>query len=151
MSLEYTEPLGNLTSANAIMVMTVEDLYPIGIPITNFSTDQMADSDEHEYAQARMGVDGGLAAGFVPNAWNVTISLEASSPSLKVMQQIAQAMVTNRRTYEIGLTITVPSLKQVHFFKQGVLLNGKDLPGLRKTLEPTQWKFTFAKYNQLGI
>ena len=112
MSLEYTEPLGNITSANATMVLTVEDLYPIGIPITNFSTDQMADSDEHEYAQA---------------------------------------MVTNRRTYEIGLTITVPSLKQVHFFKQGVLLNGKDLPGLRKTLEPTQWKFTFAKYNQLGI
>ena len=151
MAFEYTEPLGNITSADATMIMTVEGLYPVGIPITNFSVDQMADSDEHEYAQARMGVDGGLAAGFVPNAWNVTVSLEASSPSLKVMQQIAQAMATNRRTYEIGITLTIPSLKQVHMFKKGVLLSGKDMPGIRKTLEPTSWKFTFARYNQLDI
>ena len=140
MAFEYTEPLGNITSADATMIMTVEGLYPVGIPITNFSVDQMADSDEHEYA-----------AGFVPNAWNVTVSLEASSPSLKVMQQIAQAMATNRRTYEIGITLTIPSLKQVHMFKKGVLLSGKDMPGIRKTLEPTSWKFTFARYNQLGI
>ena len=79
MAFEYTEPLGNITSADAIMIMTVEGLYPVGIPITNFSVDQMADSDEHEYAQARMGVDGGLAAGFVPNAWNVTVSGEAQT------------------------------------------------------------------------
>jgi hypothetical protein len=111
----------------------------------------MVDGDEHEYAQARMGVDGGMAAGFVPNPWNVTISLEASSPSLKVMQTLAQAMVTNKCTYEVSLIITVPALNQVHAYRKGVLLTGKDLPGIRKTLEPTQWKFTFAKYNQVGL
>ena len=111
----------------------------------------MVDGDEHEYAQARMGVDGDMAAGFVPNPWNVTISLEASSPSLKVMQTLAQAMVTNKCTYEVSLVITVPALNQVHAYRKGVLLTGKDLPGIRKTLEPTQWKFTFAKYNQVGL
>lgn len=144
-------PLLDITSANASMVMIVEDLFPVGVPITNFSTDQMVDGDEHEYAQARMGVDGGMAAGFVPNPWNVTISLEASSPSLKVMQTLAQAMVTNKCTYEVSLIITVPALNQVHAYRKGVLLTGKDLPGIRKTLEPTQWKFTFAKYNQVGL
>lgn len=144
-------PLLDITSANASMVMIVEDLFPVGVPITNFSTDQMIDGDEHEYAQARMGVDGGMAAGFVPNPWNVTISLEASSPSLKVMQTLAQAMVTNKCTYEVSLIITVPALNQVHAYRKGVLLTGKDLPGIRKTLEPTQWKFTFAKYNQVGL
>lgn len=144
-------PLLDITSANASMIMIVQDLYPVGVPITNFSTDQMVDGDEHEYAQARMGVDGGMAAGFVPNPWNVTISLEASSPSLKVMQTLAQAMVTNKCTYEVSLIITVPALNQVHAYRKGVLLTGKDLPGIRKTLEPTQWKFTFAKYNQVGL
>lgn len=144
-------PLLDITSANASMVMIVEDLFPVGVPITNFSTDQMVDGDEHEYAQARMGVDGGMAAGFVPNPWNVTVSLEASSPSLKVMQTLAQAMVTNKCTYEVSLIITVPALNQVHAYRKGVLLTGKDLPGIRKTLEPTQWKFTFAKYNQVGL
>ena len=98
-----------------------------------------------------MGVDGGMAAGFVPNPWNVTISLEASSPSFKVMQTLAQVMVTNKCTYEVSLIITVPALNQVHVYRKGVLLTGKGLPGIRKTLEPTQWKFTFAKYNQVGL
>ena len=141
--METTVPLLDITSANATMVMIVEDLYPAGVPITNFSTDQMIDGD--------MGVDGGMAAGFVPNPWNVTISLEASSPSFKVMQTLAQVMVTNKCTYEVSLIITVPALNQVHVYRKGVLLTGKGLPGIRKTLEPTQWKFTFAKYNQVGL
>ena len=81
--MEATVHLLDITSANASMVMIVEDLYPAGVPITNFSTDQMIDGDEHEYAQARMGVDGGMAAGYVPNPWNVTVSLEASVRHLK--------------------------------------------------------------------
>lgn len=146
-----TEALGNITSANAVAVLVVEDLYPVGIILENFTTDQAVDGDEHEYAQTRMGVDGGLAAGFVPNPWNVTISLEACSPSLKVMQDLAQAMQTNRRTYEVQLIITIPSLEQVHTYRKGVLVSGKDMPGLKRTLDPTSWRFTFAKYNQAHI
>lgn len=146
-----TEALGNITSANAVAVLVVESLYPVGIILENFTTDQAVDGDEHEYAQTRMGVDGGLAAGFVPNPWNVTISLEASSPSLKVMQDLAQAMQTNRRTYEVQLIITIPSLEQVHTYRKGVLVSGKDMPGLKRTLDPTSWRFTFAKYNQAHI
>lgn len=146
-----TEALGNITSANAVAVLVVESLYPVGIILENFTTDQAVDGDDHEYAQTRMGVDGGLAAGFVPNPWNVTISLEASSPSLKVMQDLAQAMQTNRRTYEVQLIITIPSLEQVHTYRKGVLVSGKDMPGLKRTLDPTSWRFTFAKYNQAHI
>ena len=47
--MEATVPLLDITSANASMVMIVEDLYPAGVPITNFSTDQMIDGDEHEF------------------------------------------------------------------------------------------------------
>ena len=146
-----TEALGNITSANAVAVLVVEDLYPVGIILENFTTDQAEDGDEHEYAQTRMGVDGGLAAGFVPNPWNVTVSLEACSPSLKVMQDLAQAMQTNRRTYEVQLIITILSLEQVHTYRKGVLVSGKDMPGLKRTLDPTSWRFTFAKYNQAHI
>lgn len=142
--------LGNITAANAVIIMTVEDLFPAGVRLEQFGTDQALDGDEHEYAQARMGVDGELAAGFVPNPWPVTITLEASSPSLKVMQTLAQAMRTNRRTYEVSLTVTVPSLNQVHTYRDGVLTGGKDFPGIKKTLDPTTWRFTFGKYNQSG-
>ena len=39
--------LGNITSANATIVMTVEDLFPAGVVLQQFATDQSADGDEH--------------------------------------------------------------------------------------------------------
>ena len=87
-----TQALGNITSANAVLVLGVEELYPVGVQLTNFATDQMLSSDDMEIAQARMGVDGGLAAGYVPNPFSLTITLEASSPSsLTVMQSLLMA------------------------------------------------------------
>ena len=62
-----TQALGNITSANAVLVLGVEELYPVGVQLTNFSTDQMLSSDAMEIAQVRMGVDGGMAAGYVAN------------------------------------------------------------------------------------
>lgn len=58
-------PIPNLdiTSANASAVMTVEDLYPNGIHLQNFSTDAAIVADSMQIAETRMGVDGHMAAG----------------------------------------------------------------------------------------
>ena len=116
-----TQALGNITSANAVLVLGVEELYPVGVQLTNFATDQMLSSDDMEIAQARMGVDGGLAAGYVPNPFSLTITLEASSPSLTVMQSLLMAMKTNKTTYKCSVTLTIPSIKQVATEGQSVL------------------------------
>ena len=59
-----TQALGNITSANAVLVLGVEELYPVGVQLTNFATDQMLSSDDMEIAQARMGQPA-TAEGFV--------------------------------------------------------------------------------------
>ena len=41
-----TQALGNITSANAQMYLVVDQLYPAGVPITNFSADSMMTSDD---------------------------------------------------------------------------------------------------------
>lgn len=142
--------IGNITSANATLVLTVEDLFPAGVELTQFSTDRIFETDEHEFAQGRMGVDGHMAAGFVPNPWNVTINLEASSPSQRVMEQISAAMATNRRTYDVSLTVSLPSLQKVITFSDGFLRSGKDVPGASKVLDPTTWGFTFGRREETG-
>ena len=108
-------------------------------------------SDDMEIAQARMGVDGGLAAGYVPNPFSLTITLEASSPSLTVMQSLLMAMKTNRTTYKCSVTLTIPSIKQVHFWRNGVLTNGNPVTAPKKTLDPTSWKFVFQDYYTAGF
>ena len=167
-----TQALGNITSANAVLVLGVEELYPVGVQLTNFATDQMLSSDDMEIAQARMGVDGGhrdaersdlvgqrhgvgvdggLAAGYVPNPFSLTIALEASSPSLTVMQSLLMAMKTNRTTYKCSVTLTIPSIKHVHFWRNGVLTNGNPVTAPKKTLDPTSWKFVFQDYYTAGF
>ena len=142
-----TQALGNITSANAVLVLGVEELYPVGVQLTNFATDQMLSSDDMEIAQARMGVD----AGYVPNPFSLTITLEASSPSLTVMQSLLMAMKTNRTTYKCSVTLTIPSIKQVHFWRNGVLTNGNPVTAPKKTLDPTSWKFVFQDYYTAGF
>ena len=146
-----TQALGNITSANAVLVLGVEELYPVGVQLTNFSTDQMLSSDDMEIAQVRMGVDGGMAAGYVANPFSLTITLEASSPSLTVMQSLLMAMKTNRTTYKCSVTLTIPSIKQVHFWRNGVLANGNPVPAPKKVLDPTSWKFVFQDYYTAGF
>lgn len=129
-----TQALGNITSANAQMYLVVDQLYPAGVPITNFSADSMMTSDDMEIAQVRMGVDGGMAAGYVANPYAVTITLEASSPSLETMQSILQAMKVNKRTYECKLVLTIPASGQVHVWSHGVLTNGNPVPAPKRFL-----------------
>ena len=146
-----TQALGNITSANAVLVLGVEELYPVGVQLTNFATDQKLSSDDLEIAQARMGVAGGLAAGYVPNPFSLTITLEAASPSLTVMQSLLMAMKTNKTTYKCSVTLTIPSIKQVHFWRNGVLANGNPVTAPKKTLDPTSWKFVFQDYYTAGF
>ena len=107
-----TQALGNITSANSVLVLGVEQLHPVGVQLTNFAPDQMLSSDDMEIAQARMGVDGGLAAGYVANPFSLTITLEASSPSLTVMQSLLMAMKTNRTTYKCSVTLLFRALSR---------------------------------------
>ena len=73
--------LTDITSANAKLILTCEELYPSGVELQMFSTNQSWNADALQVAETRMGVDGHMAAGYVPNIKTVTVQLEASSPS----------------------------------------------------------------------
>ena len=57
-------PLGDITSANATLVLIVNGLFPAGVRLQQFATDQSYSQDELTIAEDRMGVDGGLVAGW---------------------------------------------------------------------------------------
>lgn len=146
-----TQPFTNITSANSTIILIAETVFPVGVQLENFSTDQMFSADEVEIAQARMGVDGGLAAGYVPNQKNVTITLEAGSPSTKYLQTLWQTVEVNRTVYKISLVCTVPSIGQVYTWSNGVMIRGNPIAQPKKILDPTSWGFTFANLNIVNI
>ena len=137
--------MNNITSANATAYMVVKDLYPTGFALNNFSTDQAVDPSEDTIAETRMGVDGYMAAGYVPSIKAVTIKFEASSPSVQYLNNLYLASQKNRRTYEVTLVVKVPSVNKTYTYSGGVLKTGKLLPGLKKVLDPVSYGFDFEK------
>ena len=135
--------LENITSANAAVILTVEEIIPAGVQLQHFSTDQSFGQTDITIAEDRMGVDGHLAAGWIPSIKPVTISLEANSPSLPYLEMVLRAMETNKRTYECTLVATLPSVREIFTWTKGILKSGTLTSG-KKVLDPTSWLFDFA-------
>lgn len=142
---------GNITSANATAVMVVDSLFPVGFALEAFSTDQSISMAEDTVTETRMGVDGKMAAGFVPSIKNVTISFEPFSSSVKYLEQLYQAMQANKKTYEVTLVVTVPSIGKTYTFTGGVLKTAKPFADHKKVLDPVNYSFDFEKMSIASI
>lgn len=140
--------LTDITSANAKLILTCEELYPSGVELQMFSTNQAWSADALQVAETRMGVDGHMAAGYVPNIKTMTIQLEASSPSRRYMQTIQKAMITNQRLYKVSITAIIPSIGEQIIWSEGVMQNGAVTSTAARVMEPTSWVFHFEKYER---
>ena len=141
----------DITSANAQAILTVEQIFPSGIILQQFGTDQALNMDAIDIAETRKGVDGKLVAGYVPVIYPVTVTLEASSPSHQSLATLWQAMTSNKRIYACTLVCTVPSINSVFTWSVGVMKNGAPVPSLQKVLAPTTWQFDFQDFERSNI
>lgn len=141
----------DITSANSTLVLTVENLYPAGVKIEGFSTDNSFAMDDDTIAETHMGVDGKLTAGFTPSEKSVTITLDAGSPSYEVLCNIYNMSKTNMTVLDTSMQITVPALGKEFSFKNGVMVTGHPLPAGEKVLGSTNWTFHFGKFDTSSI
>ena len=135
----------DVTSANSKVLLACEELFPNGVQLEGFSTDSAVSADGIEITETRRGVDGRMVAGVINNVQPVTIVLEANSPSLYVFETIRDAMKSNKKPYELTLTIHVPALEKTVVYRRGVLKNAPSIPAIAKTLQPTTWQMDFQE------
>lgn len=138
------EILMDITSSNSVMTFQAEGVTPNPVQLQNFSTDQIASLESLVVAEHRMGPDGGLAMGFIPQPFDFSFALEANSPSQDIMFNLMAATKTNRCMYRVTITLDCPSMHRRYIFEQGGLHQGDFLPNPKKVHEPTTWKFVFA-------
>lgn len=136
--------LGNITSANATVILKVDTVIPAGAILQQFSSDMSYSQGEIANAEDRLGVDGNLAAGWVPSLKVVSISIEASSPSYTILASLLRAEEANRTKYECTLIATVPSIRKVFTWGRGILKSTSAVANAKKVLDPTTWTFDFA-------
>lgn len=87
----------DITSANAKCFLTIEELFPAGVLLQNYATDQAVDQDERQISIVRMGVDGHMAAGWTPQPHIIHFTFEANSPSLTYIRALAKYMETQKK------------------------------------------------------
>ena len=138
----------DVTSANATAILTVDELYPSGVKLEQFSADNALTMSDDTIAEARMGVDGQMVAGYTPAIKTVNVILEPSSPSMKVFSDIYKASQTNRRVYKLALTLTLPAIGKTFNFVNGVMTQGKFAPDLGKTLQSQTFQISFEKVTE---
>lgn len=134
---------GNITSANATGVMTVSELYEQGFVLQNFATDAALAADEETLAETRMGVDGKMAAGYIPSIKPLTLTFEPFSPTVAYLDRVAARSRADMDVFEVTLSFNVPALKQVWTYKGGVLKTLKSIPDVKKVLDVRTFKFDF--------
>lgn len=131
----------DITSANASIIVTVEDLFPAGFKLEQFSTDSAVSEGDETFAETRMGVDLQMVAGYVDQIKTLTVVMEPSSPSILYMNQWIKAQRTNRKVYWAKIVITIPSISQVLKYSDCVLKTGKLLPDVKQVLDPITYAF----------
>lgn len=135
----------DVTSANAELILAVEDLFPSGVALEHFTADGVFSSDAIEIAETRRSVDGKMVAGVIKNITSVTINLEAASPSYSVLEFLRASMDSNNRPYECTLTATLPALGITRTFIKGVLKSAPPVASTARTIQPTTWVFDFER------
>lgn len=135
---------GTLTTANSVLAMTTEALFPAAQVLSGYAADNIFEADAVENGEYSMGIDGKLSAGFVFNEIPFTLTLQADSASLQLFEQVWQYEVSNRTKLTQNLTVTLPSLRRRYDLKNGFMRSYK-APAGQKILQPGVVAFVFAR------
>lgn len=133
-----------LTTANSVLALTTEALFPAAQILTGYAADNIFEADAVENGEYSMGIDGKLSAGFVFNEIPLTLTLQADSPALSLFEQIWQYEVSNRTKLQQQLTITLPANRRRYDMKAGFMRSYK-APAGQKILQPGVVGFVFAR------
>lgn len=138
-----------ITSADSVILMTVDEIFPAGIQLEKFSADGAWSTESRQVAETRMGVDGQMASGWIPNIKAVTVTLEADSPSLPYIEQLIAAQDQSRHLFSISLAITIPSVGKVYTYTKGVIHDVSDNSAGEQVLGTREFTFNFEKLDVL--
>lgn len=133
----------NITAANSTAILIVEELYPSGVTLEGYSTDQAITQGEETLGVTRMGMDGQMVGGYTPSIKVVNLTFEPSSNSISVMDTIYKATQTNKKPYKCRLLIEIPSIQKTYTYNNGIMVTGKAMPDLKQVLDPMNYGFNF--------
>lgn len=103
--------------------------------LEGYSAERAWESGAVESGESQIGVDGRKTSGFVYTIVEMTISLQADSPSKQIFTGIQNAERAARDKYIISGTIDLPSTGESFICTRGTIKSMKAIPDAHKVLQ----------------
>jgi hypothetical protein len=135
--------MSTITAANSIFMLSAVGLYNVPVQMQGYAADDAFASEEVEFMEKYMGVDGKMSAGFTPYIVPLDFNLQADSASILIMDAIIAAEKATREKIQLNATIILPSIGMVFAFSTGFLDKGPVGPTAGKVLKPRKYSLAF--------
>lgn len=139
---------GNITSANSILALAVDGLFPVPQQLQGFSADDMYSVDAVDVTESMMGVDGKKSAGYIPQIKVMNVTLQADSDSNTFFEAIYAAQEAASTIYILSGIATQSAVSRLYTFTNGTIKNYTPLADAKKVLQPR--KFTIEWESIIG-
>lgn len=136
-------PSNSITSANALLFLSISNLYNTPQQIQQFSADDIYDMPSIRSSEVSMGIDGVLSGGFVFVGINQTIMLQANSPSNAIFESWWTSQQVAEDVYIANGSITLNSLGEKWQMTRGFLTGYTPAPRAAKILQPRRYEITW--------
>lgn len=134
-----------ITSADAIVALTVPTLYDTPQQLQGFAPDQMFDVPDITSKELQYGADGVLTAGFVFVVIEVDLKFLASSLSVPVFETWANTELQGPTVLPCSMTILLPATGTRYSLTQGYLMKNSPVPSGHRVLQPRNWGISFGQ------
>lgn len=134
-----------LTSADCIILLSVDPIFPVPLRIQGFSADDVFDSDAVQIGETSMGVDGRLSAGYTPMPVTMNISLQADLLSNEFFEAWSEYERSSRRKLVATGTVVLPATLRSYAMTRGFLRSVQVLPAAKKILQPRRYTIEWER------
>ncbi|AOM39680.1 MULTISPECIES: phage tail fiber protein [Xenorhabdus] len=128
----------SITAADAIITLSVTNLYPSGVQLQGFAADNIYGTEALELAETVRGADGKLSAGFIYGNIAQTFYIMPDSDSRDIFDTWATTSRASAAVFRCNATVILPSLKRKYSCVNGVLKQWKALPDAGRVLQASQ-------------
>lgn len=136
----------DITSANSVFTLTPQlggsalsgflpTIAGVGFQLQGFATNDAFAAAAVQIAQTRKGVDGKFSAAFIPYITKQSVTFQADSPSVNILEALVNAQKTLRQPIFVDAIILLPSVGKQYSLVNGVLANITPITPAKQVLE----------------
>lgn len=129
-----------LTSANSQLLIRCSGIFDTYVKIQGFQVDNAFSMGDQTIGETRAGIDGILSGGYVFNAVDFGVFLEANSPSKSFFSTCTATFKDQKETYPFDFIVEIPSIKKRYTFS-GFLASAPSGVSAQKMLAGVQYTF----------